>query len=158
MLQVRILAVGENKEKWLTTFLEVYSKKLKHFCDFEFVAIKPYKEARNQVEDKLKKESESILKHIADSDYLILCDLRGQALTSIQLSEKLEKIFAHSGKKRYSFLIGGAFGVSDEIYQRADLKLKLSEMTMNHHLALAMLQEQIYRSFAIQKNLPYHNE
>jgi 23S rRNA (pseudouridine1915-N3)-methyltransferase len=158
MAQIRVLAVGENKEKWLVSFLETYSKKLKHFCDFDIVAIKPYKEARNQIEDKLKKESESILKQINDSDYLILCDLRGKALTSPQLATQLEKAFSHSGKKRYVFLIGGAFGVGDEVLKRADLKLKLSEMTMNHHVALAMLCEQIYRAFTIRENLPYHNE
>lgn len=157
MPQLKVLAVGELKEKWLTSFLETYTKKLKHFADLEMIAIKPYKEARDQVEDKLKKESESLLKQISTSDFVVLCDLRGKALSSPQLAEQFEKIFSHSGKKRLVFIIGGAFGVGEAVFQRADLKIKLSEMTMNHHVALAMLLEQIYRAFTIREGIPYHN-
>jgi len=157
MPALKVMAVGDGKEQWLSVFLETYGKKLKHFCDLELVAIKPFKEARHQVEDKLKKEGEAVLKQLSPTDYFVLCDLRGTSMTSEQWATKLENIFTHSGKKRLCFLIGGAFGVDGAVFQRADLKIKLSDMTMNHHVALAMLLEQIYRAFTIRQGIPYHN-
>lgn len=157
MPQLKVMAVGDGKEKWLSAFLDTYGAKLKHFCDLEITAIKPYKEGRGEVENKLKKEAEAVLKQLTPTDYFVLCDLRGTSMTSEQWASKLENVFSHSGKKRLCFLIGGAYGVDDSVFQRADLKMKLSEMTLNHHLALAVLLEQIYRAFTIRQGLPYHN-
>jgi 23S rRNA (pseudouridine1915-N3)-methyltransferase len=158
MSKLRILAVTEGKEAWLNIATEVYSKKLKHFCDFEMVAIKPYKEARSQVSEKIVKESESILKKIDTKDVVFLCDLRGKQLSSLQLSQQLEKATVAHSSKPLVFVIGGAYGVDEGLLARAQYKIKFSEMTLNHHVAMVLLLEQLYRAFTIQKKIPYHNE
>lgn len=157
MSKVRIVAVTEGKEAWLTVAIDLYKKKLKHFCDFELIAVKPHKEARSQISEKITKESENILKKIEEKDVVFLCDLRGKQFTSEGFSQLIERSFVSFSNRPLVFVIGGAYGVDDCLLKRADFKIKFSEMTLNHHVAMVLLLEQIYRAFTIQKNIPYHN-
>lgn len=158
MPQIRLLVVSDNKEEWLRSAQNIYNKKINHFESFEIITLKPYREARAQVQEKIERESEQILKKIEDKDYVILADLDGKELTSLQLAEKIENLLSHFSGRRWTFIIGGAYGVSDKLRERTDARLKLSKMTMNHHVAQAFLLEQIYRAFTIIKRIPYHNE
>lgn len=158
MPRIRIIAVTESKEKWLQIACDLYQEKIEHFCKCELVAIKPYKEARAAGQEKIKKETEAILKKIEDRDHVVLCDLLGKELTSLQFAKKMEKTLDSLGSRNIVFVIGGAYGVGDELRQRSQERIKLSQMTMNHYVAHTMLMEQIYRAFTIIKGLPYHNE
>ncbi|AHZ85597.1 23S rRNA (pseudouridine(1915)-N(3))-methyltransferase RlmH [Bdellovibrio bacteriovorus] len=144
------------KEPWADEVSELYKKKISFFIPFDIQSLKAKKSAREDADFKRNEESELILKNINSDDYVVLFDERGSVLDSIQFSKKVENILG-SSKKRAIFIIGGAFGVNEEVRKRADLKVALSPMVMNHLMAQAMSLEQIYRAFTIIKKIPYHN-
>lgn len=144
------------KEPWADTVSELYTKKISFFTPFEIQSLKPKKTARDDADFKRNEESNLILKNLQKDDFVVLFDERGQTLDSLQFAKKIENILG-SSKKRAIFIIGGAFGVNEEVRQRVDLKVALSPMVMNHLMAQAMSLEQIYRAFTIIKQIPYHN-
>ena len=111
---------------------------------------------REQSAEKISFEGKALIKKMTADDFVILCDERGKKFDSLQFSDAHLKA-QQSGKKRIVFVIGGAFGVSEDIRKRAQLTISLSTMVMNHLIAESVLLEQIYRSFTIQKRIPYHN-
>ena len=105
---------------------------------------------------KVKKlEGERILKAIKKDSFVVLLDLRGRMLNSVELSMKIEEINTYHSSN-ITFVIGGSLGVSDDVYYRADYKWKLSDLTFPHNLVRILLLEQIYRSYRILNNEPYH--
>ena len=144
------------KEEWFDLAVQTYIKKIKPFIEFEVVSLKSNKTDREESELKKNFELKELQKKLTNDDFVILFDERGKDLDSIQFSQQLEKVQT-SGKKRIVFIIGGAFGVHDEIKSRAQLKISLSKMVMNHLVAETVVLEQIYRAFTIQKRIPYHN-
>lgn len=156
-MKLAFIFVGGHKVEWLVSLSEEYEAKLKPFCPVEIVRLKPSKQARGSSEQKLAEESDSILRAIKKDDVVVLCDERGEALDSRKFSAKLVKLFER-GRPRVVFVIGGAFGFSKELRARADWTWSLSPLVFNHHIAQAVLLEQVYRGFAIWKNLPYHND
>lgn len=156
-MKLRFVFVGGQKEDWLAELTEEYRKKIGHFCSVEIHRIKPSKQARASAEQKLADETSDLMKAISKDDLVILCDERGEAPDSRGFSKRLVKSFER-GKPRVSIVVGGAFGVSDEIRKRADWVWSLSPLVFNHHLAQAIVLEQTYRAFTIWKNIPYHNE
>lgn len=156
-MRLAFLFVGGHREEWLEELSAEYLKKLGYFCPTEIIRIKPSKQARASAEQKLAEETESLLKAIKKDDLLVVCDEKGESVTSKKLSEKMVKLFER-GRPRVVILIGGSFGFGREIRERADWTWSLSPLTFNHHIAQAVVLEQTYRAFAIWKNLPYHNE
>ncbi len=156
-MKLVLLTVGGKKESWLQELSATYEKKLKFFSSFEILRLKPVKLERASSDAKQHVEAELLLKAIQKNDFVIACDERGEALNSIKFSSKLAKVAAQ-GRPRIVVVVGGAFGLTDEIRRRADWIWSLSPLVMNHHVAQAVVLEQLYRAFAIQKNLPYHNE
>ncbi len=156
-MKLALLTIGGNKEPWLNELTEEYQRKISHFVSFEVIRLKPVKLERAANEAKQKAEAEALLKALGKDDLLVLCDERGQQLDSIKFSQKLVKSFER-GKPRVVFMIGGAFGVPEELRKRADWVWSFSPMVMNHHIAQAVALEQLYRGLTIWKNLPYHNE
>ncbi|MEN0057648.1 MAG: 23S rRNA (pseudouridine(1915)-N(3))-methyltransferase RlmH [Bdellovibrio sp.] len=144
------------KEPWAEQVCELYKKKISHFVPFDIQSLKAKKSAREDADFKKAEESELILRNLNKDDFVVLFDERGSVLDSLQFAKKIENILG-SSKKRAVFIIGGAFGVSEEVRQRADLKISLSPMVMNHLMAQAMSLEQIYRAWTIIKKIPYHN-
>lgn len=144
------------KEPWADEVNELYKKKISYFVPFDIQTLKTKKAAREDAAFKKSEESQLILKNLNGDDYVILFDEKGSVLNSIQFAKKIENVLG-SSKKRAIFIIGGAFGVSEEVQKRADLKVSLSPMVMNHLMAQAMSLEQIYRALTIIKNIPYHN-
>lgn len=144
------------KEAWAEEVCGLYEKKISHFIPFSVQSLKAKKSAREDADFKRNEESELLLKNLSKDDYVVLFDERGSTFDSIQFAKKIEGILG-SSKKRAVFIIGGAFGVNEEVRQRADLKVALSPMVMNHLMAQAMGLEQIYRAFTIIKKIPYHN-
>jgi 23S rRNA (pseudouridine1915-N3)-methyltransferase len=144
------------KEAWADEAARLYTQKISHFNPFEIQTLKPKKSSRDEAAVKKKEESEMILSSLSGDDFVILFDERGKSFNSIEFSKKIESVLS-SSKKRAVFIIGGAYGVSDEVRQRAQLVVTLSPMVMNHLLAQTVALEQIYRAFTIIRNLPYHN-
>ncbi len=144
------------KEAWADEACELYKKKISFFISFDIQSLKAKKSAREDADFKRNEESELILKNISNDDFVVLFDERGSSLDSLQFSKKIENILG-SSKKRAVFIIGGAFGVNEDVRRRADLKVSLSPMVMNHLMAQTMCLEQIYRAFTIIKKIPYHN-
>jgi 23S rRNA (pseudouridine1915-N3)-methyltransferase len=155
-MKIIILGIGKTNEKYLTEGIDIFTKRLKHYTNFELLLL-PDVKAIYDSKVLIEKETEQFLKHIKDDDFLILCDERGRLLTSIELSEFLTKRMVESNK-RVIFLIGGAFGVSESIKKRANFTLSLSNLTFSHQMIRLFLSEQIYRAFTIIKNEKYHNE
>ncbi len=157
MTTIRILAVADHKNSWIQAAALEYQTKLSFFCKFSVELIRPLKIGRADAAEKQNKESELILERIKDKDFVILLDEKGVALDSKKFAEKLEQ-WINDNPNPKTFVIGGAYGASEALKNRAHLKLRLSDMTLNHHVAMLNLQEQIYRGFTIIKNLPYHND
>lgn len=156
MIEHVIYDFKTSKQEWFELCENLYLTKISHFCKISIVHLKSPSGDREQSREKLKGEESILLKKLSSDDYLILLDERGKKLDSMQFSDHHAKA-ASSGKKRLVFVIGGAFGVTDEIKQRANLTISFSSMVLNHLVAEAVLLEQIYRSFTIQKRIPYHN-
>lgn len=144
------------KEAWADEAARLYTQKISHFNPFEIQTLKPKKSSRDEAALKKKEESDLILANLSSDDFVVLFDERGKTFNSIEFSKKLESILS-SSKKRAVFIIGGAYGVTEEVRSRAQLVVTLSPMVMNHLLAQTVALEQIYRAFTILRNLPYHN-
>ena len=144
------------KEPWFEEATELYLKKIKPYAALDVVRLKTISVDREDSENKKKFEEKVLLEKITSDDFVVLLDEKGKKFDSIAFSKEISKI-ATSGKKRGVFIIGGAFGVSDEIKNRSHLKICLSDMTMNHLVAEVMLLEQFYRAYTIINRIPYHN-
>lgn len=155
-MKIAFFYLESQKEDWALEAQSLYSEKIKRFSDFEIIKIKSPSVARDNKEYKVEEESKLILSKLKSDDYLALFDEGGKLFDSIEFAQNFKRI-QESNPKRIVFLIGGAFGVSEEIKKRANQKLSLSKMVMNHHVAMNMALEQIYRAFTIIKGIPYHN-
>ena len=156
-MSIRLISVQSSKNSWLEEASQELSEKIGHFSRFEFLMLKSSKKGREDSQIKKIEESDAILKILKDDDYVILFDERGQGLKSRQFAEFVQKLQT-AGTKRINFVIGGSFGVSEELRRRANKTLKMSDFVLNHHVALIVALEQIYRAFSIIHNKPYHND
>lgn len=156
-MTIRLFAIGKTDSKPLQQLIAEYQKRLKHYVKFELELIQDIKNVKNLSEAQQKeKEGELILKKLNTTDILILLDENGRQLTSIDFSSYLQKKM-NSGIKQLVFVIGGPYGFSEAIYQRAQGKVSLSKMTFSHQMVRLFVVEQIYRAFTILKNEPYHH-
>ncbi|MBT5699366.1 MAG: 23S rRNA (pseudouridine(1915)-N(3))-methyltransferase RlmH [Flavobacteriales bacterium] len=157
-MKIVLVVVGKTNEKYLTEGISDYQKRLNHYTNFEIVEISNIKNAKNFSEKELiKKEGEMILKQINTSDYLVLLDDKGNVFSSPSFAEKLQQ-WMISGKKRLVFVVGGAYGFSQEVYDRGNEKLSLSRMTFSHQMVRLFFVEQLYRGYTILNNEPYHHK
>lgn len=154
MIEINVISVGNVKEKYLQELIADYKKRISKYAKIELIELK---DESNKINENVVKETEGerILSSIKEGFYVILLDLRGQMLDSISLSKKLDEISTYHSSK-IAFIIGGSFGVSEDVKKRANYLLSFSKMTFPHQLAKGMLLEQIYRSFKILNNETYH--
>jgi 23S rRNA (pseudouridine1915-N3)-methyltransferase len=159
MEHISIACVGKVKEAWARDGIAEYTKRLSRYCRLAFleVADEPTKEgAGAKQEERVRKlEGDRLLSVIPSDAYVITLEIRGKALDSVGLADRLETL-AGSGKSHIVFVIGGSLGLSREVRERADLHLSFSAMTFPHQLMRLILTEQIYRAFRIRRNEPYH--
>ena len=156
-MKITLLAIGKTDNKNLQNLIEDYTKRLKHYISFDFEIIPDIKNAKNLSEAQQKKtEGEEILKRIIPSDILVLLDENGRSFNSVAFSEYLQKKM-NSGLKNLVFVIGGPYGFSVEMYDRANEKIALSQMTFSHQMVRLFFIEQLYRGFTILRNEPYHH-
>ncbi len=149
---IKIICVGNIKEKYLLEAQQEYIKRLEKFTKVEIIEC-----LESKIDDEkisLEKEKESILKCINNKDYIITLEIEGEELSSVELSKKIEKI--QIIKPNITFIIGSSYGIHKDIKNISDYKLSFSKMTFPHQLFRVILLEQIYRSFKIINNEKYH--
>lgn len=157
-MRILILVVGPTDDTYSKEACDVYFKRLKHYIKVEYKAIPNLKKINTLSNDERKsKEGELILKAIEPGDFMVLLDEKGKEMTSRGFSQFFVKKM-NAGTKRLVFVIGGAFGFSDDVYQKSNAKISLSQMTFSHQMIRVFLLEQIYRAFTIIRNEPYHND
>ena len=160
-MRITICCVGKVKEKFYCQAIDEYSKRLSRYCKLEVKEVADEKtpdNASDTVNDIIKaKEGERLLSCIKDEAYVIALAIDGKMLDSVQLSQKIDNL-GISGKSDIVFVIGGSLGLDKRVLDRADFKLSFSPMTFPHQLMRVILLEQIYRSYRIMKNEPYHKE
>ncbi len=156
-MKILLLLTGKTTEAWVQAGLAEYEKRLRHYADFT-VAVLPDIKAGNLLAEQLKKqEGEAMLNFVEAGDYLILLDEAGKMHSSRQFSGQLQK-WLNAAPKRLIFVVGGAFGFSDEVKARANGTLSLSLMTFTHQMVRPFFTEQLYRGFTILKGEKYHND
>lgn len=133
-------------------------KRLQHYVTFSYDVIPALKNTNNlSPAEQKEQEGKRILSKCQPGDTLILLDEKGKEFTSAAMSEWLEKQF-HSGARRLIFMVGGPYGFDQAVYQRADTRIALSKLTFSHQMVRLFFLEQLYRSFTILNNEPYHHE
>ncbi|MDH7446672.1 23S rRNA (pseudouridine(1915)-N(3))-methyltransferase RlmH [Aquimarina sp. 2201CG14-23] len=156
-MNIKLIAVGKTDHKLLESLIADYIKRLGFYVKFTFEIIPDIKNAKNLSEAQQKdKEGKLILDKTTTSDVLIVLDENGKQYDSVHFSEVLQK-HMNSGIKQLIFVIGGPYGFSPEVYNRANGKLSLSKMTFSHQMIRLFFIEQLYRGFTILKNEPYHH-
>lgn len=157
-MKIIVLAVGKTDRRELNHLIDVYSKRLTHYIKFEFKLLPDIKNAKNlAVAEQKKREGAAILKEVSKSDILVLLDEQGKQFSSQDFAGALQKRM-NSGVKNLVFVIGGPYGFSEAVYQRAVQKISLSKMTFSHQMVRLFFVEQLYRAFTILKNEPYHHQ
>jgi 23S rRNA (pseudouridine1915-N3)-methyltransferase len=157
-MKIALLQIGKTNEKYINDGVEEYSGRIRKYSGFEIITIPDLKNTRSMpVAEQKSKEGEKICKMLSSDDYIVLLDERGKEFNTAEFSEKLGKIFMLP-RKRVVFVIGGPYGFSREVYNRADLQLSLSRMTFSHQLVRLLFAEQLYRIFTVIKGDPYHHE
>lgn len=158
-MKITVVAVGKLKEKYLKEGINEYSKRLSRFCELQVIEVDDEQAPDNlsvsQEKQVKKREAERIMKKVKEESTLIVLDLKGKKLNSEEFSDKLNSFFI-SGKSHLTFVIGGSLGLDEELIQKADFRLCLSNMTFPHQLARLILLEQIFRAFKILNNETYH--
>lgn len=157
-MNITLLAIGKTRSNYVSTGIEDYLKRLSRYIPFELIEIPDVKNAGRLSEEEQKRaEGERILSKVTNTDHLILLDERGKQYTSMEFASKLEGLMI-SGKKRLLMVIGGPYGFSAEVYNRANELLSLSKMTFNHEMVRLFITEQTYRAMTILRGEPYHHQ
>ena len=157
-MNIELIVIGKTDQLEVASLVELYAKRVNHYCKFTVTTIADVKNTRNMAPSRQKQlEGEMILRLISDGDWLVLMDERGRQFTSMEYADWLQKRML-SGVKRLAIVIGGPYGFSDEVYMRAIEKISLSKMTFSHQIVRAIFAEQLYRAFTILNNEPYHHE
>lgn len=157
-MKIQFIYVGKTTKAYLHEGEEEYIKRIKRYAPFETLALSDVKNAKNRSEDEIKKiEGERILEKISSTDFVILLDEKGKEMTSVGFSKWLQTRFL-GGYPKLIFVIGGAYGFSPAVYNRANAKLALSKLTFSHQMVRVFFLEQLYRAFTILKGEPYHHQ
>lgn len=158
-MNITIISVGKLKEKYLKLGIEEFSKRLSKYCKLDMMELDDEKCPENLSDKDMEivknKEGQKILSKIKNNSYVIALAIDGKNLSSEELADTISKL-AVRGISHITFIIGGSLGLADEVLKRADYKLSFSKMTFPHQLMKLILLEQVYRSFRINNNEPYH--
>lgn len=149
---IKIIVVGQLKEKYLKEAEKEYLKRLHKYTNIEIIEVKD--EGLVEKSKVIKLESENIKKHLKPKEYLVTLEIEGKEFTSLELAKKIN--FIQNYNSNITFIIGGSYGLSDDIKAQADLHLSFSKLTFPHQLFRILLLEQLYRTYKINKNESYH--
>ena len=157
-MRINLILVGKTTSKTFQTIIDDYSERVTHYTPFAVTVIPELKNTKALSQEQQKQmEGELILRQLQDSDYVVLLDEHGKELRSIEFATWISKK-QQTVSRRVVFIIGGSYGFSPAIYQRADEKLSLSKMTFSHQMVRMIFIEQLYRAFTILKGEQYHHE
>lgn len=158
-MRITLITVGKIKEKFYQDAISEYAKRLSRYCKLDVIQVTDEKtpDGASEAEEVAirEKEGERILKALKDDAYVIALAIEGKMLDSVELSQKIERLGV-SGTSHIAFVIGGSLGLAPAVMKRADYALSFSRMTFPHQLMRVVLLEQLYRSYRILKNEPYH--
>ncbi len=154
MINLSVISVGSVKEKYLQEMIADYAKRISKYANIELVSLKDETNKMDEISVK-SIEGKRIIEAIKPGFYVMLLDLKGKMLDSVEFSRKIDEIATYHSAK-IAFVIGGSMGVSDEVKKRADYLISFSKMTFPHQLMKGILLEQIYRAFKILNNESYH--
>ena len=155
-MNVKIIAVGKIKEQYLKDAIKEYEKRLVSFCSFSIVEVVAEQINDESLCEKYKEiEADRILQNIKQNSYIITLEIKGKSFTSESFAQKIKDI-SNEGINDVVFIIGGANGLHNKVSDIANLKISFSQMTFTHQMIRLLLIEQIYRSFKINANEPYH--
>lgn len=149
---IKILCVGKIKEKFFKDAISEYSKRLSKYTNLQIIEVDDINS--DNINTILDKEKDLIIKHISSKDYVITLEIEGKQLSSLELSKKIEELQIYNSS--IVFIIGGSYGLHQQIKDRADYKLSFSKLTFPHQLFRIILLEQIYRAYKIINNESYH--
>jgi 23S rRNA (pseudouridine1915-N3)-methyltransferase len=157
-MKIILLTVGKSTNSYLIKLQEEYQNRLKFYIPFEMVVVPELKNTKSlSMNEQKEKEADSILKQLDNSDEVVLLDEKGKQFSSVGFSEFISKKMLAS-HKRMVFVVGGPYGFSDRVYQRANGKVSLSSMTFSHQMIRLIFVEQLYRAMTILKGEPYRHE
>lgn len=149
---IKIVCIGKIKERYTVDAIEDYKKRLSKYTKLEIIELDNYNS--QNIDEVLTQEKNSILKQVKDKDFVITLEIEGKQLSSVEFAEKIQETFNYNSN--LTFIIGGSYGLHNEIKERSNYKLSFSKMTFPHQLFRVILLEQIYRAFKIQNNEAYH--
>jgi 23S rRNA (pseudouridine1915-N3)-methyltransferase len=156
-MRITLILSGKTKETYLQDGVAEYMKRLDRYAPFSCITIPDLKVSRKTgIEIVKAQEGQQILQRIKPADFVILLDERGKKYSSEEFAKYISGLEGRTGHT--AFVIGGAYGFSDEVYQRANAKLSLSSMTFSHQMVRLIFTEQLYRAFTILKGEPYHHK
>lgn len=157
-MKITLLVIGKTGASYLNEGICAYEKRLSHYVPFEFKVLPDIKSAKNMTFEQQKSaEGELFLAQVAPGDCVVLLDERGKEITSRDFSAYLDRKMI-TVPKNLIFIIGGPYGFSKEVYERANEKLSLSKMTFSHEMVRLFFIEQIYRAMTILRGEPYHHD
>lgn len=157
-MKISLFVVGKTNHNYLSPGIDEYTKRINHYIPFNIQYIADAKNTKNLSQAQQKQaEGQNLLNAFDKSDYVVLLDERGKEFTSKDFSSFIEKKM-QTVAKRLVFVVGGPYGFSEDVYQRANEKISLSKMTFPHDLIRLIFTEQLYRSFTIMNNEPYHHD
>lgn len=156
-MKIELWNIGKPNDKYLDEGIKMFTARINHYNSFEIRLFPPLKNAANFSSEKtIELEGELYDKNLVKGDFVCVLDEKGRSITSIGLSEKIQSV-QNMGLKRMIFIIGGAYGISTKMKEKADMILCLSKLTFTHQMARLIVTEQIYRAYTILKNEKYHN-
>lgn len=157
-MKITLLVVGKTSTSYLRQGIDDYATRITHYAPFGIDYVADIKNSRKLTPEQQKAaEGKLILAAIDRSDYVVLLDERGKEFTSTLFAEQIKRRML-SGVKRLVFVVGGPYGFSPEVFDRANEKMSLSQMTLPHELVRLMFVEQLYRAFTILNHEPYHHD
>jgi 23S rRNA (pseudouridine1915-N3)-methyltransferase len=157
-MKLKLIAIGKTQKSFLIDGEYEYLKRLAKYISVEKIEIPDLKNAKNLTENQIKlEEGKLILSKLDKSTLIVLLDEKGKDYTSLQFSKWIQDEM-NRGHKVITFIIGGAYGFSEEVYKIANQKIALSKMTLSHQMIRMFFVEQVYRAFSILNNEPYHHE
>lgn len=149
---IKIITIGKIKEKYLQDALNEYEKRLSKYTKLKVIELNDISDKNTQI--ILSKEKDEIIKYVSSNDYVISLDINGKMLSSIEFASKLDNLFITNSN--ITFIIGGSYGLHDDVKKMSNELLSFSKLTFPHQLFRVMLLEQIYRCFRINNNESYH--
>ncbi len=154
-MAIKFVVFDPTKEKFFQQSEKEYLKRLTKYCKLQYITLPASKKSVKR-EDCLRMEEEALLRHVSPTDHLVLMDEKGEQWSSRKFAQKLNENLIH--QPDITFVIGGAFGFSDMVRQRANASWSLSKLTFPHHLVRTIFLEQLYRAFTILNGEKYHND